>query len=415
MERRGTSGSDRDGREQRDAHHHQTDPPGRWGSGVWVAQRCRNVLGTINGFRLTDNDGMTRRGPMAPRKRRAVSPALPLGCALLLTIAAGPSGAMQGSPPPLPPRLDAYLTQVVKITPEERSQLTGGAAIAKLLDADKSKEVSVFGAIWIDAPIHRYVEAVKDIERFERGGGFKITKKIGEPARLEDFADLHLPNSDIEDLRECRVGDCDVKLGEEAIERFRSEVGWSNPTARADADAVMRQLAFEYVTGYMKGGNKRLAVLRDKSRPSFVEQEFTEMIDRMPELTTYLPEIRRYLIEFPRQSLSDATSYLYWQETEFGLKPTIRISHVLVREGRDDAVVASKLLYATHYFWTGLELRVLLPAPSPERGFWLITVSRSRSDGLSGFTGTVIRGRVQSEVEKGTLTALRSTKDALGK
>lgn len=337
---------------------------------------------------------------------------LPLMCSLLLT-AARPHVPSQAAPPPMPPRLDGYLTQVVKLSPEERKQLAGGSPIAKLLDADKSKEVSVFGAIWIDAPVHRYVEAVKDIERFESGGSFKITKRISEPPRPEDFANLHLPASDVEDLRKCAVGDCSVKLGEEAIGRFRSDVDWAGPNAQASADAVMRRLAFQYATGYIEGGNTRLAVLRDKSRPAFVAQEFRDMIDRMPELTSYLPDLRRYLLEFPTRPLPDATSFLYWQETEFGLKPTIRISHVVVREGPEDAIVASKLLYATHYFWTGLELRALIPGPSRERGFWLITVSRSRSDGLSGFTGTVIRGRVQGEVKEGTLSALRSTKRVL--
>jgi len=367
-----------------------------------------DLSGTIHGF-----TGIGSEVVMTEARRRARSPGtVRLMCALLLTATAA-HARFDGSPAALPPRLDAYLTQVVKLAPAERKQLTGGAAIAKVLDVDKSKEVSVLGAIWIDAPLHRYVEAVKDIERFEHGGGFKITRRISEPARLADFADLHLPKADVEDLRKCRVGDCEVKLGAPAIERFRSEVDWAGTSAQAGADAVMRQLAVEYVTGYLQGGNNRLAVLRDKSRPAFVEQEFRDMIDRMPELTSYLPDIRRYLLEFPRWPLPDATSYLYWQETEFGLKPTIRISHVVIREGPEDAVVASKMLYATHYFWTGLELRALVRATSRERGFWLITVNRSRSDGLSGFTGTVIRGRVQKEVHEGTLAALRSTKDAL--
>ena len=337
---------------------------------------------------------------------------LRLMSALLLT--AAPAAYLpQGSAPTLPARLDAYLTQVVKLTPEERKQLLGGSPVAKLLDVDKSKEVSVFGAIWIDAPVHRYVEAVKDIERFESGGSFKVTKRISEPARLTDFADLHLPKEDVEDLRKCRVADCEVKLGEAGIERFRSQVDWSGANAQAGADAVMRQLALEYVTGYMEGGNKRLAVLRDKSRPAFIDQELREMIEKMPELTSYLPEIRRDLLEFPSRSLSDATSFLYWQETQFGLKPTIRVSHVVIRESSGSAVVASKMLYATHYFWTGLELRALIPAPARERGFWMVTVNRSRSDGLSGFTGSIIRGRVQNEVREGTLGALRSTKATL--
>ena len=120
--------------------------------------------------------------------------------------------------------------------------------MTKLLDADASKEVAVFGAVWINAPVRRYVEAVSDIERFERGGGFTVTKRISMPPRLDDFSALRLPDEDLDDLRSCRVGDCEVKLGEQALTRFRSGIDWNAPNARANANVVMRQLAFEYVT-----------------------------------------------------------------------------------------------------------------------------------------------------------------------
>lgn len=71
------------------------------------------------------------------------------------------------------------------------------------------------------------------------------------------------------------------------------------------------------------------------------------------------------------------------------------------------------MLYASHYFWTALELRVLLPDPARSPGFWFITVNRSRSDGLSGFLGRIVRGRVRNEVQGGTLAALTATKTKL--
>jgi hypothetical protein len=56
---------------------------------------------------------------------------------------------------------------------------------------------------------------------------------------------------------------------------------------------------------------------------------------------------------------------------------------------------------------------VLVPDPSRGRGFWFVNVSRSRSDGLSGVLGRLIRGRVQKEVQKGLDAALRATKARL--
>jgi hypothetical protein len=340
---------------------------------------------------------------------------------LVAAVALGLLGAVTFSLAPaastgLPAPLETYLASTVRLTAAERSQLIGGAPVTRLLQADESKEVAVFGAAWINASVSSYLDLVKNVETFERGDSFKITKRISFPPRIEDFSELRLPDEDVADLRTCRVGDCNVKLGERSMERFRTEIDWNSPNHRSAVDALMRRLLLEYVTGYLEGGNERLAVYRDSGRPTFVAGELREMIDEMPELTTYMPAVRRYLLEYPKVTPQDSTSssFLYWQETEFGLKPTIRVSHLAIREGADGAtVVASKMLYATHYFWTGLELRVLLPEPSRGRGFWLVIVNRGRSDGLSGFTGVFARRRVSSEALTGVSAVLRMTRQKL--
>jgi len=166
----------------------------------------------------------------------------------------------------------------------------------------------------------------------------------------------------------------------------------------------------EYIRGYLEGGDARLATYRDSDRPTFVGAEFASMVNRMPSLTEYLPDLKRYLLNYPKASLPKAESFIYWQEAQFGLKPTIRINHVTIAEEPTHVVVASKMLYSTHYFWTAIELRVLVPDPSRGEGFWFASVNRSRSDGLSGFVGRLIRGKVRREAEKGMEAALAITK-----
>ena len=53
-------------------------------------------------------------------------------------------------------------------------------------------------------------------------------------------------------------------------------------------------------------------------------EEFRALIDRMPELATYLPKLCLYVMDVPSQAPPEATSFLNWQETEFGLRPTVR-------------------------------------------------------------------------------------------
>jgi hypothetical protein len=331
-----------------------------------------------------------------------------------LAALAAPTGTAQSSAK-LPAGLEKYLEAVVRPSTAERTHLMDGSPITRLLDADVTKELAVFGAIWINAPIRQYVEAVNDIEKFERGGRFKTTRRISASPRLEDFADMHLTAEDVSDLRTCRIGSCDLKLSQPALQAFRTEVDWKAPNPQAGADAVMRRLAHEYVRGYLEKGNEGLAVYRDNSRSTAVASEFRSIVDQMPALTPSSPDLRRYLLEYPSATLPGATSFLYWQETQFGLKPILRISHVVIWEGQENTVVASKMIYSSHYFWSALELRTLFPDPSRGQGFWLVTINRSRSDGLTGFTGFFVRRRARSEIQAGTLDMLQGTKEQLEK
>jgi hypothetical protein len=339
-------------------------------------------------------------------------------CRVSLAAAAGPLAvlalattiAAQHPPTSLPERLDSYLMKDAKLTSAQRTQLLAGEPVTRVLDTDPSHEVAVLGALWVASPPARYIAAVKDIEQFEKGENFLVTKKVSSPPRLEDFAALRIPPDDVADLRSCKVGSCEVKLGERALVKLKAEVDWSKPNANADVDRHARQLMLEYVTAYLQGGNSELATYRDSSRPTFVGQEFASMIDRMPELTEYLPDLKRYLIGFPKLTLPNSDSFIYWQEAKFGLKPTIRVNHLTIVQEPTHVAVVSKMLYASHYFWTAIELRVLVPDPQRGPGFWFISVNRSRSDGLSGFMGTVIRGKVRGEAEKGMLAVLQSTK-----
>jgi hypothetical protein len=186
----------------------------------------------------------------------------------------------------LPSAFEKYVAAIVRPTARERQTLMSGGPITKLLDSDAGKEVAVFGAIWIDGSRAQYVRRVKDIENFERGGAFRITKRISDPPRLDDSAQLELPADDVKDLRSCKVGDCELKLGAKSLNELRADVHWGMPGEKAEAEAVFRRRALEYVTAYRQGGNNQLAVYRDADDPVFVASEFRSMIERAPALVS---------------------------------------------------------------------------------------------------------------------------------
>ena len=333
-----------------------------------------------------------------------------LAAAALVVVSVGAGARAQ---PEFPVALERYFTDTLKLTDGERKTLLAGLPLTKPIDADPSKELAMFGAIWIHAPMSKYVEKINDIENFEKGRSFLVTKRISDPATIDDFAQLVLPPDDIADLKSCRIGDCDFKASAATIERIKKEVDFSRPDAKAQVERSLRAIIVEYINAYRQGGNSELAVYRDRSHPTFVAREFGEIAGRMPELTPSVKAVRRFLLEYPKPAAVPMTSFLYWQDTQFGLKPTIRINHVVIQQDADAVVVATKQLYATHYFWTGLELRVLVPDPSRGPGFWFVNVIHSRSDGLSGFLGFMIRGRIREAGRAGVERSLRAARTAL--
>jgi hypothetical protein len=111
----------------------------------------------------------------------------------------------------------------------------------------------------------------------------------------------------------------------------------------------------EYSKGYAEAGNERLAVYRDAAHPTFVASEFKSMIDRLPELGEHLPDLKAFLLGFPKVTIPNATSSCMAGSE---VRPQADNSHQLRRHRRSagPTVIAIKLLYA-RIIWTALDSR----------------------------------------------------------
>src|SRR5258706_16126718 len=93
-------------------------------------------------------------------------------------------------------------------------------------------------------------------------------------------------------------------------------------------------MLLQLVAAYRRGGNDALGEYRDKEHPARVAEQFETMIGRASALPDVLPELRRYLLEYPSAELSGGDSFVYWEKVAFGLKPTIRVNHAVMYRGR---------------------------------------------------------------------------------
>lgn len=321
--------------------------------------------------------------------------------------------AQQQAPPN--PEFVAFLTSRFRLDERQLAAVKQGQPVIAPLAEAVPREVVMGGVVRIDAPPERTVALVRNIERLESGNGFLHTKRLSDPPKLDDFADLTVSPEDVAALRECRPGRCDVKLGGAAFDTLRM-IDWRRPDASAQVQQMARRSAFEYVEAYRRGGNQELAIYRDAERPLFIAQEFADMVKR----TSLLPEAVRELADLllahpPAPRPPSAEEFYYWSEVDFGLKPVIRINHVVIQQPSVSHllpyVIATKQLYANHYFHTGLEIRaVVADAERPGRSHYLVVMNMARSDGLTGVFGGVVKTKVRAASRAGMESALRSTK-----
>src|SRR5262245_20152543 len=196
---------------------HTRSRTGRKAPSRQVGRRSNSSRSARCAVRIRGGPRATKSSEVRVRRPTIRSVAVAIA-ALHLTAIGTASQSKAGAP--LPAQLDTYITKNVQLTPAERTRLLDGAPVVKLLPSDPAREVAVFGAVWINGAPGEYVRLVRDIEQFERGGAFLVTKRISDPPQLTDFSALKLPQEDLNALRTCRVGDCEIKLGESTLQRL---------------------------------------------------------------------------------------------------------------------------------------------------------------------------------------------------
>jgi len=312
-----------------------------------------------------------------------------LGAALLVAVASPAAQSVSF--------MDNLLRQQ-RFSPVDLRALDAGKAVVKILDTPVRRELAYFGVVHIDAQPERFVDRFRDIERFERGPGIPQIGRFGIPPQTEDLASLTLPAKDVSALATCRPVDCDVKLSTAAMARFRNQVDWSSPNAALQVHDVARTMILELVSSYQANGNAALGQYDDGGESQPVAGEFRALITSDNLLSLPAPGLMAYLEEFPRGQPTGAEDFFYWSMVDFGLKPTVRVNHVIIyplagRPSGVSYVIAIKQLWASHYFQSALELRFLVDDQrrADRPGFYLLSITRSRIDGTSGLRGSLLR------------------------
>src|ERR1700757_650780 len=249
-----------------------------------------------------------------------------------------------------------FFRDFVGLSEDQSTAIRNGKAVAKVVESRTPDEVFVFGSVYVNSTPEKYLKLASDIEALRKLPSYLAIRKFSDPPQLSDLGGFTLEADDIKQLRNCEPGKCDVQLPTDAMDAFKQSVNWSAPDAANQANQLAQQMALEAIHRYTQGGNAALGTYMDKHHPAVVGETFASLLSRSKALPVYLPELERYLLDYPEAKSENIQSEFYWEKVNFGLKPTLRIVHPIVDRGprptKPAYPVVVKKLSGSHYFET---------------------------------------------------------------
>ena len=311
----------------------------------------------------------------------------------------------------LQPELRGLLSNSLKFSASELADLEKGNVVAHRLRATAEGEAGATGAVRIKRPKEAFIDLYRDIVQFKRGPGVLAIGLFGDPPSVADLATLPLDTKDV-NLRDCRVGHCDIRLPASAIGRFQNEIDWTAPDADANAATLFRQILVDNVRAYVSGGVGRITEYDDEKRPVRPVDDFSSLLKGASYVEDLVPGLAAHLDGSSTNPLPGSEDIVYWSKEAFGdLDPFVTVTHVTIAQpARFSRVIASRDVYSSRYLDASLSVTIASDAVSTPEAFYLVYINRSRADALKGAAADLRRSVVERRAKSGLEENLKMTK-----
>ncbi|MGA9773634.1 MAG: hypothetical protein WBV94_31680 [Blastocatellia bacterium] len=334
-------------------------------------------------------------------------------CAIWLLIL---TGALSAGAQNLPDRFVTLLQKQMNVSEANLASLERGETVTKLLKTKAKKEIAALGIVRVNASGDLFIDRFRDIADFKKSSPVLQIGKFSNPPVLADLNGLTLDPCCLEAIRNCKTGACDMKMSAEMMTRFQKELSPSAANYQERANSLARRMLFDYLKAYLQTGNAALIEYDDAEKAVRLNDEFRSLLEQSRFLADYAPEFYKYLEEFPKASLPNVEDFIYWSKEKFGLNPVLSLTHVVIYKRvigeSTEVLIASKQLYANHYFDGSLGLGLYVegvqgPASS---GSYMMYLNRSRADALQGWFLGIKRSLVGGRVREGLARNLKLVK-----
>ena len=294
--------------------------------------------------------------------------------------------------------------------------LQAGKTVVKVLPVQDKSEMAVSGLVGVEVPAHVFLKSFRETMVTKNNPAILQIGKFSNQPTLDDLKDLTFEARDLEDLKKCVIGNCKLRLSANMIARLQQDIHWDAPNYAIEATQLLKLMLLEYVRDYQARGDVALIEYSDKEKSVRLADEQRALKARSSYINDFLTNSASY--DTPTSAVTNIENALVWSKIKFGLKPVIAINHVSIYQNQNDigpqVLIASKQIYANHYFDSSLALTAFVNVPGANFGSYLIYENRSRSDGLEGPFGRIRRGIVQDKAISGLTAILDQSKANLG-
>jgi hypothetical protein len=307
----------------------------------------------------------------------------------------------------------SFLEPVVTLSPSERQRIDAGEVVAQILPAHDG-EIAVFAASKLDAESETLVRWTQAIESLKQSPFVIAIRRFSDPPVLSDLDALVLDDADLEGIRQCRPGDCSVKLAAHEIESLKN-VAAAGGDWKSAVQREFRRLLLKRVELYQAKGLGGLPPYVDRAKPTVPRDEFAAILDRSPHLRNSLPELANRLGNHSQTELPGTGSFLYWSKEHYRRgKPVISVTHVRIIRPTGPAlpnvVVVGQEVFASHYRDGSLGTTFVLDGGATR---YLAYLNRSRLDRLDGMFSGLKRGVVERKLRSEVKTAIEGVRRRL--
>jgi hypothetical protein len=299
-------------------------------------------------------------------------------------------------------------------TAESRAAIASGRAAVEVLP-DSDVDLSVIGAVRTTVTDQQLVSRYREIEQLQRGAYIPVVQRFSNPPRLGDLDPLALDDDDLEELRDCRQGHCDIKLASSEMNEIRAAIRPAGSRWKAAAQVAFRRVLLARARAHLAHGFAGALPYDDHRDQVSPAAEFEAVLRGCSLPGVCRPTLPAQVRSCLTAPAADVESFLFWSKDVLGdAKPIFSISQVTIcGAALDDGrpMIATAQVFASHYLTASLSLTTAINTSDGAR--YLVYARRSRADVFGGAFGGLLRRIVHKRVRKEGSVALDALRQKL--